>query len=124
MPKFGNAGESLVADTRANIEAAQLKKFRALARLAEARSPYYARIIRERGIQLDSCVPGDFPVLTKSLLMANFNDARAPRPSQRRRSARGKWLKNPWAAGVAVVHGARPHHRPISVPRSGTRRHR
>ena len=74
MPKFGNAGESLVADNRANIEAAQLKKFRTLARLAEARSPYYARIIRERGIQLDSCVPGDFPVLTKSLLMANFND--------------------------------------------------
>lgn len=74
MPKFGNAGESLVADNRANIEAAQLKKFRTLARLAQARSPYYARIIRERGIQLDSCVPGDFPVLTKSLLMANFND--------------------------------------------------
>ena len=74
MPKFGNARESLVADSRATIEAAQLGKFRALARLAEARSPYYARIIRERGIPLDSCVPGDFPVLTKSLLMANFND--------------------------------------------------
>lgn len=74
MPKFGNAGESLMTDTRAKLEAAQLKKFRALARLAGARSAYYARIIRERGIQLDSCVPGDFPVLTKSLLMANFND--------------------------------------------------
>ena len=74
MPKFGYAGEALMTDTRAGIEAAQLEKFRALVRLAEARAPYYARIIRERGIQSDTCVPGDFPVLTKSLLMANFDD--------------------------------------------------
>jgi phenylacetate-CoA ligase len=62
------------APTRAAIEAAQIGKFRALARLAQARSPYYARIISERGIDLHSCVPRDFPVLTKTLLMANFDD--------------------------------------------------
>jgi phenylacetate-coenzyme A ligase PaaK-like adenylate-forming protein len=63
-----------MAQTRSDIEAAQKIKFRALARHTEACSPYYARIIRERGIDLNTCVPGDFPVLTKSLLMANFDD--------------------------------------------------
>jgi phenylacetate-CoA ligase len=60
--------------TRVEIEASQLQKFRLLARHAQAQAPYYARIIRERGIDMHRCVPGDFPVLTKSLLMANFND--------------------------------------------------
>ena len=59
---------------RADIEAAQVRKFRALARHAEARSPYYARIIRRHAIDLNSCVARDFPVLTKSLLMANFDE--------------------------------------------------
>src|ERR1700733_7838458 len=59
--------------TRAGIEAAQLQKFRELARHAQARSPYYADIIRERGIEVNTCAPADFPVLTKSLLMANFD---------------------------------------------------
>jgi phenylacetate-CoA ligase len=59
---------------RAAIEAAQSRKFRALVRHAQARSPYYARIIRERGIDLDSCVPRDFPILSKTLLMENFDD--------------------------------------------------
>ncbi len=36
-------------------------------------APYYANIIRERGLDLDTCTPADFPVLTKSLLMANFD---------------------------------------------------
>jgi phenylacetate-CoA ligase len=60
--------------TRADVEAAQLQKFRALARHAQARSPYYARIVSERRLDLGACVPRDFPVLTKSLLMANFDD--------------------------------------------------
>src|ERR1700760_3688843 len=64
----------LMARTRAAIEAAQIDKFRALARHAQARSPYYARIIAECRIDVDSCVPRDFPILTKSLLMANFDD--------------------------------------------------
>jgi phenylacetate-coenzyme A ligase PaaK-like adenylate-forming protein len=63
-----------MARTRADIEAAQLRKFRALVRHARARSPYYARIIRERGIDPDTCVPRDFPVLSKSLLMENFDE--------------------------------------------------
>jgi phenylacetate-CoA ligase len=60
-------------DTRAEIEAAKIRKFRALVRHANAHAPHYADIIRERGIDVDACTPADFPVLTKSLLMANFD---------------------------------------------------
>jgi phenylacetate-CoA ligase len=59
--------------TRAELEALQLEKFRKLVRHAQKHSPYYARIMQERGIQVDACVPTDFPLLTKSLLMANFD---------------------------------------------------
>jgi phenylacetate-coenzyme A ligase PaaK-like adenylate-forming protein len=59
---------------RAELEAEKHRKFRALVRHANANSPYYARLIRERAIDLETCRPADFPVLTKSLLMANFDD--------------------------------------------------
>ena len=59
---------------RAKLEAAKARKFRELARHAQALSPYYANLIRERRINLETCTPADFPLLTKSLLMANFND--------------------------------------------------
>jgi phenylacetate-CoA ligase len=59
--------------TRAQFEAAKQQRFRSLVRHASMHAPYYANIIRERGLNLDSCVPADFPVLTKSLLMANFD---------------------------------------------------
>jgi phenylacetate-CoA ligase len=59
---------------RAELEAEKRSKFRALVRHADANSPYYANLIRERGIDPESCGPQDFPVLTKSLLMANFDD--------------------------------------------------
>lgn len=56
------------------FEALKLKKFRALVRHASANAPYYARLINECGINVDACTPADFPVLTKALLMANFDD--------------------------------------------------
>jgi phenylacetate-CoA ligase len=59
--------------TRAELEALKLKRFRALLRHAAAQAPYYASIVRERGLDLDRCTPADFPVLTKSILMANFD---------------------------------------------------
>lgn len=62
-----------MTDKRAGLEARKLDKFRALVRHAGAHSPYYANIIHERAIDIDTCVPSDFPVLTKSLLMANFD---------------------------------------------------
>lgn len=61
-------------ESRAELEAAQQQKFRALIRYADTRAPYYANIIRERGLDVNTCRAGDFPVLTKAMLMANFND--------------------------------------------------
>ena len=63
-----------MAETRAEREAAKAQKFRALIRYAGTRAPYYANIIRERGLDVNTCMAGDFPLLTKSILMANFND--------------------------------------------------
>ena len=63
-----------MGETRAELEAAKAQKFRALIRYACARAPYYANIIRERGLDVNTCKVGDFPLLTKSILMANFND--------------------------------------------------
>ena len=59
--------------TTAAFKAAQLEKFRRLARHANAHADYYAQIIKDRGIDIESCVPSDFPVLTKSILMENFD---------------------------------------------------
>ena len=59
--------------TREQFEAERLERFRELVRHVNTHSPYYADLIRERGISLESCVPQDFPVLTKSLLMQNFD---------------------------------------------------
>ena len=56
------------------MDTQKLKRFHALVRHAYEHSPYYHRLIDERGIKLDNCQPEDFPVLTKSLLMANFDD--------------------------------------------------
>jgi phenylacetate-coenzyme A ligase PaaK-like adenylate-forming protein len=60
--------------TRAELEAKKLDKFRRFVRYVEPRSPYYRRIIAERGIDLATCTPNDFPVLTKSLLMKHFDE--------------------------------------------------
>jgi phenylacetate-coenzyme A ligase PaaK-like adenylate-forming protein len=59
--------------SRAEIDAAKLEKFRRLVASAVARAPYYADIVKERGIDVAACTPADFPVLTKSILMANFD---------------------------------------------------
>jgi phenylacetate-CoA ligase len=56
------------------IKAQQLRKFRRLIAYAQRKSPYYRELISSRGIDINSCVPEDFPVLTKSILMENFND--------------------------------------------------
>ncbi len=62
-----------MVDSRAELEAAKEQKFRALLRHVSARSPYYANIIRERRLDVNTCSSGDFPVLTKATLMANFD---------------------------------------------------
>jgi phenylacetate-CoA ligase len=59
---------------RAEFEARKLARFRRFVRHVHDRSPYYGRIVAERGIDVDRCVPSDFPVLTKSLLMQHFDE--------------------------------------------------
>lgn len=59
--------------TRAELQRRQLAKFRRLAAFLVQRSPHYRDIIAERRIDVRTCVPGDFPVLTKTDLMANFD---------------------------------------------------
>lgn len=59
--------------TRAQLQARQLRKFRRLAARAARRSPHYAEVVRSRRIDLATCTPADFPVLTKSDLMENFD---------------------------------------------------
>ncbi|HEY2145780.1 MAG TPA: hypothetical protein VGH12_06905 [Steroidobacteraceae bacterium] len=63
-----------MAHDRAELEAEKHRKFHALVRHANANSPYYAKLIRERVIDAENCRPADFPALTKTLLMANFDD--------------------------------------------------
>jgi phenylacetate-coenzyme A ligase PaaK-like adenylate-forming protein len=71
--------------TRAELEAEKLEKFRRLVRYAEQRSPHYRRIVAERGVDIEGCTPGDFPVLTKSLLRKCCLDSLSPPPFS------GKW---------------------------------
>jgi phenylacetate-CoA ligase len=59
--------------TRAQFEAMKLEKFRQLVAHANQFSPFYAELIKERKIDIATCQPSDFPVLTKSTLMANFD---------------------------------------------------
>lgn len=59
--------------SRAEIERMQLRKFRRLIAFAARRSPYYATLVRERGIDPAACTPADFPVLTKTEAMRNFD---------------------------------------------------
>ncbi len=57
-----------------DFELERLKRFRKLIRYANQNSPYYARIIRENRIDIESSVPEDFPILTKTMAMENFDD--------------------------------------------------
>jgi phenylacetate-CoA ligase len=60
--------------TRPQLETLQLQKFHQLVKHAANHSPYYQRIIRERALDPATCTPGDFPVLSKSILIENFDD--------------------------------------------------
>lgn len=59
--------------SRSQLEARKLQKFRRLVAHAARHSPYYSQLIKERGIAIKNCTPADFPILTKTKLMANFD---------------------------------------------------
>jgi phenylacetate-coenzyme A ligase PaaK-like adenylate-forming protein len=59
--------------TPEQFAAMKLARFRDLVRYVGERSPWYREVIAERGIDVETCVPADFPPLTKAVLMANFD---------------------------------------------------
>jgi phenylacetate-coenzyme A ligase PaaK-like adenylate-forming protein len=59
--------------SRASLERHQIVRFRKLVRYLRKHSPYYRDLIAERKINVTACVPTDFPVLTKTELMRNFD---------------------------------------------------
>lgn len=74
--------------SREALEAKQLDKFRRLVAFAKERSPYYQRLIRRSGIDVASCLPDDFPVLTKRDFIRHFDDIVTDRAVTRERIAR------------------------------------
>ncbi len=60
--------------SRKQLEAAQLKKFRRLVSHVQRHSPYYRAIIKKHGIDPVTCLPADFPVLTKRDVIEHFDD--------------------------------------------------
>lgn len=73
--------------SREQLEAAQLRKFRRLVSFAWRHSPFYRAIIEQRGIDPLTCVPSDFPVLTKNDVIDHFDEIVTDRRIQRRRIA-------------------------------------
>jgi len=60
--------------TRAELEAEQLRRFRSLVTHAQAKSPYWKRVIVENGIDPHTCVVEDFPTLTKTMVEEHFDE--------------------------------------------------
>jgi phenylacetate-coenzyme A ligase PaaK-like adenylate-forming protein len=73
--------------SRSRLEAQQLARFRRLVSSIYPRSPYYRRIIDARGLDPRTCVPADFPILTKSAIIEHFDDIVTDRTLTRRRIA-------------------------------------
>ena len=59
--------------SREGFERRRMRRFRRFVAFAYEHSPYYHRIILERKIDVARCVPADFPILTKSGLLENFD---------------------------------------------------
>ena len=59
---------------RAAIAERNQRRFTRLVTHLERRSPYYSRIIQQRQIDPRRATPRDFPTLSKTELMANFDD--------------------------------------------------
>ncbi|MBE9182691.1 phenylacetate--CoA ligase family protein [Oculatella sp. LEGE 06141] len=82
--------------TRHQLEVRQLKKFRKLVAFVNERSPFYARIIEKNQIDIESCTPQDFPKITKTDLIKNFDDIITdPRVTQKEILAFLSSSKNP-----------------------------
>ena len=79
MLLFHLAGKALKAKRRLKLTKPQIKEFqiaelRKLAKFAAENSSYYKKIVTEKNINLEICVPEDFPILDKTILMENWDD--------------------------------------------------
>ena len=60
--------------TRPVFEARRQRKWRAFCRFIHRRSPYYAEVMDQHGLDPQTCQPEDFPVLTKATVIERFDD--------------------------------------------------
>jgi len=60
--------------SKKQIKQLQQKKFTKLVRFAAKNSPYYQKIIKERQINIDNCIPEDFPILSKAEFIEEFDN--------------------------------------------------
>jgi phenylacetate-CoA ligase len=60
--------------SREEFERRRIERFRRFAAFVKRNSRYYSRIMKDHSIDPDSCVPEQFPVLTKTDVMANFDE--------------------------------------------------
>jgi len=60
--------------TRDQFEAERLARFRRHLAFAQRHSPYYAEVLRARGVDAAAATPADLPVLTKDILRERFDD--------------------------------------------------
>lgn len=74
-----------IRSTREKLEAMQMKKFRRMAAFAQKHSPYYRDLMARQGIDAATCVPQDFPVLTKRDVIEHFDEIVTDRRITRKR---------------------------------------
>jgi phenylacetate-coenzyme A ligase PaaK-like adenylate-forming protein len=96
--------------SREELVARQHARFRQLVAHVAERSPYYARLIRERGIDPARARPTDFPVLTKELLMEHYDeiatDPRVRKKEIARFLANSRDHRELFAGAFRIVHGS------------------
>jgi phenylacetate-coenzyme A ligase PaaK-like adenylate-forming protein len=94
--------------TRSAIENRKLKKFRHLVAYLNQKSPYYGNLIRDLDIDIEECLPTDFPVMTKTMVMENFDrivtDSRVTKDGIKSFLDRSKDHRNPFLDTYHVVH--------------------
>jgi phenylacetate-CoA ligase len=60
--------------SREQMLAIQVDRWRQLVNFVYIKSPYYSRIMKERGLRPESAKPTDFPVLTKQIIQEHFDE--------------------------------------------------
>ena len=59
--------------SRADFKRKRQAKFTKLVKYVMAHSPFYSDIIRKNNIDINTCHPEEFPIITKSVVMDNFD---------------------------------------------------